>query len=57
MQKISDITNNLSSDAESGSTRKTWKTPELRILPVPSKTQGGKLGNKNDQDDQFYKKS
>jgi hypothetical protein len=36
--------------------RKTWEKPRLRILPVPTKTQGG-VGNINDQDDIFYKKS
>ena len=32
---------------------KNWKTPELKVLPVPTKTQGGAF-NINDQDDVFY---
>ena len=57
MQKTQDMMNDSSQDAETNDVLKIWKTPELRILPVPSRTQGGRLGNKNDQDDQFYKKS
>ena len=56
MQKTQDMLNNGSQGAESNKTLKSWETPQLRVLPVPNKTQGGQ-GNKNDQDDIFYKKS
>jgi hypothetical protein len=48
------INENLTSqDTETFITKKTWTTPELRILPVPAKTQGGPFKG-NDQDDGFY---
>lgn len=56
MQKTQDTYKDFSQDAQDTETRKPWKTPELRILPVPTKTQGG-IGNRNNQDDVFYKKS
>jgi len=56
MEETQDAASTLSEDAEGKSTRKTWKTPELRILPVPTKTQGGQ-GARNDQDDIFYRRS
>lgn len=37
------IDNDLSDNEESKTTQKNWKKPELKILPIPSKTQGGPL--------------
>ena len=45
-----DATNN---SFENSKELKSWKTPELKVLPVPTKTQGG-MFNVNDQDDMFY---
>ena len=56
MQNTQDTPNDFSQDAEVSTSRKPWKTPELRILPVPTKTQGG-AGDVDNQDDIFYKKS
>lgn len=56
MKKEPETNTNISANTEAANTLKMWKTPELRILPVPTKTQGGAF-NKNDQDDIFYKKS
>jgi hypothetical protein len=58
MEKTQDTLsdNSTTTGDELTGTRKPWKTPELRILPVPTKTQGG-TGNRNDQDDIFYRTS
>ena len=53
-ESLENFSAELSPQAQSA--RKTWNSPKLRVLPVPTRTQGGK-GNKNNQDDQFYKKS
>jgi hypothetical protein len=38
-------------------TKEPWETPQLRVLPVPTKTQGG-FYNLNDADDGvFYRVS
>ena len=44
------------SDSETTGPLKLWETPKLKILPVPTRTQGGAV-NKNDQDNAYYKKS
>lgn len=30
-------------ESDQADNRKKWETPQLRILPVPTKTQGGKF--------------
>ncbi len=56
MRNTEENNNLMIENDELTNTRKIWETPKLRILPVPAKTQGGS-GNKNDQDDQFYRTS
>jgi hypothetical protein len=56
MQNTQDTLNDLSPESEPNKPRKVWKTPELRILPVPTRTQGGG-GDVDDQDDIFYRKT
>jgi hypothetical protein len=46
---------NLSIAAEKTSEAlKTWEAPQLKVLPVPSKTQGGSFSNAAQADDAWY---
>lgn len=38
-------------------TKKNWETPQLKVLPVPTKTHGGSFLNPAQADDAFYRKS
>ena len=38
-------------------TKKMWLTPELRVLPVPSSTQTGKIPQKTAETNGIYRKS
>ena len=51
--KNEETNNLLTENKETKGARKVWETPKLKILPVPTKTQGGG-GDVNDQDDIFY---
>lgn len=42
-------------DCENSVNLKEWRTPNLKVLPVPAKTQsGGSTIFYNDQEDTFY---
>ena len=43
-------------EAEQAAPKETWETPQLRILPVPTKTQSGFFRKANREDD-FYRLS
>lgn len=44
-------------NTDSNTTGKVWETPRLKVLPVPTRTQGGTVVNAPKADDVFYKKS
>ena len=57
MGQAQEPVHNIPTNQEGGAsdTRKPWRTPQLRILPVPSGTQGGAMPQPNEK--VFYKKS
>lgn len=53
-------TNNIilpNEDSAKNDLLKTWETPKLRVLSVPTKTNNGFFVNKAKPEDTFYKKS
>ena len=58
MEQMQDPLQNLpkTQDGEPGDPKKAWTSPQLRILPVPSGTQGGPQPKKP-MEKVFYKTS
>lgn len=46
--------NNLEDKSSESNSLKTWETPQLKVLSVPTKTQGGSFTDRQLADDGWY---